>query len=179
MIAKALLETGILQFGYFVDNENISPYRLRLEILPAYPALMQQILYLLVQALPAGDYDRLVAHSDAIPLGTALALHTGIPLVYSRGKGESAAYDLVGAYDVGHPALLIVNSIQPEMNTLIKQCRGVGLEISAGLELVSLGKSIEGVPAHSLTSLKALIHELRLNKAIPEKQAEAVLNTMG
>jgi hypothetical protein len=178
MIAENLVQTGMLQFGYFVDGEEISPYLLRLEMLPAYPAVMQHILYLAVQALPAGHYDRLVAHCDAIPLGTALALQTGIPLVYSRGNGEGAAFDLVGAYDVGHPALLVVNSIQSEMSRLVAQCRGVGLEISAILELVSLGKMLEGIPTYSVTSLKALIHELRLNKAVPEKQAEAVLATI-
>lgn len=175
MIASALIQTGMLQFGYFVEQAEVSPYLLRLEMLPAYPAVMQQLIYLATQALPAGHYDRLVAHSDAIPLGTALALQTGIPLVYSRGRREGAAFDLVGAYDVGHPALFVVNSIQPDMSHLIAQCRGIGLEISAILELVSLGKAVEGISSYSVTSLKALIHELRLNKNIPEHQAEAVL----
>jgi hypothetical protein len=178
MIAKSLIETGMLQFGYFKDGEIVQPYLLRLEMLPAYPQVMQQIIYLAVQAIPELPFDRLVAHSDAIPLGTALALHTGIPLVYSRGKGESAAYDLVGAYDVGHPALLVVNSIHADLPRLIGQCRGVGLEIKAALELVSLGYAIEAVPSYAVTSLKALIHELVLEKAIPEKQAEAVLQSL-
>lgn len=178
MIAQSLLETGLLQFGYFVEAERILPYSLRLEMLSAYPQLMQQILYLAVQALPAGHYDRLVAHSDAIPFGTGLALQTGIPLVYSRGRGESAAYDLVGAYDVGHPALLVVNSIQPEMSHLVKQCSSVGLEIAAVLQLVSFGNNLDGLESYSVTSMKALLYELRLNEAIPEKQAEMVLATI-
>jgi hypothetical protein len=178
MIATSLVETGMLQFGFFEGENKPLPYLLRLDMLPAYPQVMQQMIYLAVQAIPEMSFDRLVAQSDAIPLGTALALHTGIPLVYSRGKGESAAYDLVGAYDVGHPALLVVNSIEADMSRLIGQCRGVGLEIKAILELVSLGNAIEGFPNYSVTSLKALIHELLLEKAIPEKQAEAVLNSL-
>jgi hypothetical protein len=178
MIAKSLIEMGMLQFGFFESANKPLPYLLRLDMLPAYPQVMQQIVYLAVQSIPELPFDRLVAHSDAIPLGTALALHTGIPLVYSRGKGESAAYDLVGAYDVGHPALLVVNCIEGDMSRLIGQCRGVGLEIKAILELVSLGNVIEGIPSYTVTSLKALIHELLLEKAIPEKQAEAVLSSL-
>jgi hypothetical protein len=178
MIASALIETGILQFGFFADGEATKLYRLSLHTLPAYPQLMQQLIYLAVQALPEGHFDRLVAHSDAIPLGTVLALHTGIPLVYSRGKGEGAALDLVGAYDVGHPALLVVNSIRPDISHLIAQCRGVGLEIESILELVSLGGQIEGIPGYCMTSLKALIYDLKQKSLIPEKQAEAVLSRL-
>jgi orotate phosphoribosyltransferase len=178
MIANALIETGMLQFGIFVDGKESRTYRLGLDMLPTYPQVMQQLIYLAVQGIPDGHFDRLVAPSDAIPLGTALALHTGIPLVYSRGKGKGTAFDLVGAYDVGHPALLVVNSIQPNIYRLIAQCRSVGLEIEAILELVSLGNEFDGIPSYAMTSLKALIYELKQNSLIPEKQAQAVLNSL-
>jgi hypothetical protein len=178
MIAASLIETGMLQFGLFIEGNKTQPYLLHLDILPAYPQIMQQFVYLAVQALPDGHFDRFVAHSNSIPLGTALALHTGIPLVYSRGRGEGAAFDLVGAYDVGHPALLVVNSISTDVPELINRCRGVGLEIAAILELVSLGNLIDGIPSYAVSSLKAIIRQLVLDNAIPEKQAEAVLNKL-
>ncbi len=162
MIAQQLLETGILQFGLFVENNQKHHYRLRLEMLSAYPQLLQTVAYRGVQSLMGvSPFDRLVAHPDTIPLATAISLNLSTSLVYSRGRGQLPVHDLVGAYDVGHPACLVVNTITDDLNDFIAQAQKVGLEIHTILEVVSTGKSIEGMNQHAITSLAALVHELR------------------
>lgn len=179
MIAKQLLETGLLQFGLFQNSDTQSPYRLRLEMLPAYPELLQNIVYRGVQSLiGVKSFDRLIAHSDAIPIASALSLQTSTSLVYSRGKGELPVYDLVGAYDVGHPACLVVNSITPDIHPFLQNAEKVGLQIHTILEIVSLGQTIEGIDNRPIFTMQELIHELRQYNCIPDSMAQKVLESL-
>ncbi|MEO1286819.1 MAG: hypothetical protein AAFV93_03555 [Chloroflexota bacterium] len=167
MIAKQLLETGILQLGLFGEGQ--VPYRLRLEMLPAYPQLLQTIVYRGVQSLVGVSYfDRLVAHTDAIPIATAISLQLGTSLVYSRGHSEAPVHDLVGAYDIGHPACLIVNTLPPDIHTFLTNAQKVGLEIHSILEIVSTGINIEGIDQYSIVTMTALVHELQQANLITE-----------
>ena len=174
MIAQELLDTGILQFGLFIENGQSKPYRLRLEMLSAYPQLMQQIVYRTVQALPMQTFNRLVAHSDCIPVVSAVSLNTGVSLVYSRGQGEVPVHDLVGAYDVGHPACLIVNSWNESLNTFLANCRRVGLEIYTVVEIVGLGQVAQDIEMRPVYTMNAILHELRQDELIPETLAKSV-----
>ncbi len=179
MIAKQLLETGLLQFGLFQEDETQLPYRLRLEMLSAYPELLQNVVYRGVQSLMGiQSFNRLIAHPDAIPIVSAISLHTSVSLVYSRGRGELPVYDLVGAYDVGHPACLVVNSITPDIHTFLINAQKVGLEIHTILEIVSLGQKIANIDNRSVFTIQELIHELRLSNAIPDNMAQTVLQSL-
>lgn len=179
MIAKQLLETGLLQFGLFQENEKQLPYRLRLEMLPAYPELLQNVLYRSVQSLMGiRPFDRLVSHPDAVSIASAISLQTSVSLVYSRGRGETPVYDLVGAYDVGHPACLVVNCITPDLSKFLHDAHKVGLEIHTILEIISLGHRIQDIDNRSVFTMQELIHELRLSNAIPDNMAQAVLQNI-
>ncbi|GAB5490139.1 MAG: hypothetical protein Phog2KO_03540 [Phototrophicaceae bacterium] len=179
MIAKQLLDTGLLQFGLFEENNVQMPYRLRLEMLPAYPELLQNVVYRAIQSLMGvAHFDRLVAHSDAIPFASAISLATSVSLVYSRGRGELPVFDLVGAYDVGHPACLIVNTLTPDTQVFLDKAQKVGLEIHTILELVSIGKTVEHIDHRAVFTMQALIHDLRQQSAIPEQMANSVLEML-
>lgn len=176
MIAKQLLDTGILQFGLFAEDGVTSPYRLRLEMLSAYPQLLQNVVYRGVQSLvEIKPFDRLVSHSDAIPLASALSLQTSVSLVYSRGRGEAPVHDLVGAYDVGHPACLIVNTLIPDIETFLADAKRVGLEIHTILEFVSVGQTIDNIDHRAIYTMNALIHELRQSNLITENLATKIV----
>ncbi|MEL6525207.1 MAG: hypothetical protein AAFQ07_05795 [Chloroflexota bacterium] len=176
-LATPLFKAGLLQFGRFIAEDGTpSPYRIRLEMLAAYPALLQQITYRGVQSLAtATPFDRLVALSDSIPIATSLALNTGISLVYSRGTNEPLVHDLVGAYDVGHPACLIVNSANEHTSEFIQKSRKVGLEIHTVLEVIAQGYTLPNVTQLSILTIPAVIHELRQNNTITQHMADAVL----
>ena len=147
-----LLETGLLQFGWF-DEERV-PFQLNLDLLPSYPDVLAQLVE---YAAPlVGQVDHLISVPSALPFGVSLSLKTGVPLVYSRGIDNSTpAYDLVGAYDIGHPALLIANdqSHSDKLASLMNNARQVGLEIERLLIIVDDGK-----PGHEKTPITSLVH---------------------
>lgn len=180
MIAHQLLKSGILQFGYFVTEDNQARcYRLRLEMLAAYPQLLQTVVYRGVQSLSqVKAHDRLVCQLSSIPLATALSLNTGTSLVYSRGKNLPAVHDLVGAYDIGHPTCLIVNHITATTSDFIARCRAVGLDIHSVLELVALGQSLPDIQQHAIFTLPAIIHELDRANSIPSALIQTIQDEM-
>ena len=100
-----------------------------------------------------------------MPFGVALSLRTGIPLVYSRGAGEAPVFDLVGAYDIGHPALLLTNSVgwRGSPDTLVKRARRVGLEVHTLLPIIEASALIaapDELPMLPLLRLDEIVREL-------------------
>ena len=95
-------------------------------------------------------------------------------MVYSRGRGEQPVFDLVGAYDVGHPACLLVNTINDDLPTFIAGCRQVGLDICTIVALMATAESVAATPVLSVYSLENIITELLENGKIPAQQAQVV-----
>jgi orotate phosphoribosyltransferase len=135
------LENGLLQFGRFEREGQFVPILLNLELMPSYPETLQYIAGQAAENI--GDsFERIVCTADSLALGTAISLKTNIPLVYSRGKGEIPVHDFVGAYDVGHPALLVMNVLQgaTEVEQFIAQAKKVGLHIHQVFAVTDTGK---------------------------------------
>src|SRR5690606_26879423 len=174
-LVQMLLKTGLLQFGRFAVQSGWKPYRLNLHMLPSYPDVLGALIE---EAVPAvGEVDRLVAAADAIPFGVGLSLCTGIPLVYSRGTDEAPVYDLVGAYDIGHPALLAAGSLNsPElMSRLIGRAKQVGLEIEGVIAVVDEGLfQSSPVRIHALVKLPSVVEMLVKNDQLPAGQGQMV-----
>jgi len=172
---RELLEHGILQSGLFQNGNGTSPYRLRLEMLPAYPQFLGEISRQVVRHMSEVQVDRIVADADATPIGVLVSVATGIPLVYSRGRGEPPVHDLVGAYDVGHPAILLVGQHSGENSTLITNCARVGLEVQRMIPLIG-DASIDGVvPVTPIMRFSEMIQAAAVDGLIPEQQAQAIL----
>lgn len=171
-----MLEAGLLQFGWF-EPEGI-PLRLSLEMLPAYPDILAQIV---AEGMKhTSNMNRLVCTIDALPLGVGLSLKTNIPLVYSRGSGEAPYHDLVGAYDIGHPALLLVNALDNTESTtkLIHKARSVGLQIQYIVAIMDLGipEIAPDIEVYTLLSLENEIQALIAEGRLASGQGQAVLN---
>jgi hypothetical protein len=147
-----LLENGLLQFGRFERDGNVVPLLVNWDMLPAYPETLHYIVELVSSNIPV-DVERLVCTADSVPLGVGVSLHSQIPLVYSRGKGQDPVHDLVGAYDVGHPALLLTNALSSATHTqqFITQAKKVGLHIQQVIAISDVGN------AHADDAMKALI----------------------
>ena len=111
MIGQRLIQSGLIQFGAFPRQGSIVPFDLSLALIGSYPDLLRDLANNAAERLAGITVTRLLATSEAIPLGVALSLRLNVPLVYSKGTGTSPVDDLVGAYDIGHPALLITNSV--------------------------------------------------------------------
>jgi hypothetical protein len=167
-----LLEDGLLQFGRFERDSGIVPMLLNWEMLPAYPTTLNYIVELMGSRI-AGHVERLVCPADSIPLGVGISLRTQIPLVYSRGKGQDPVHDLVGAYDVGHPAVMITNTLPPPSQTqqFIAQAQKVGLHIHQTIALTAMAHTMEG-KSIALIPLAETLTWLQTHGHITPHQAE-------
>lgn len=161
---EALLDCGLLQFGRFGE----APLRFHSGLLPSFPALLRELARL---AAPGVKHvDRLLAAPDALPWGTALALQTGVPLVYSRAVDGSSGGEVVGAYDIGHPTLLVTCGLYAEtaLPALARRARTVGLEVKAAMTLLGDGRDRLGsLPLITLFSLPEVVAQLVARGALP------------
>lgn len=179
MIGQRLIQAGLIQFGAFPRTGEVVPFDLTLKLVASYPDLLRDLADAAAERLDGVPMTRLLATSEAVPLGVALALRLGVPLVYSKGSGSSPVDDLVGAYDIGHPALLVTNSVgfDHSVENLVKGARRVGLEIHTLVTLLE-GRppALEelGVNVIPLVRLGELVDQLRAAGDLPGGQANLV-----
>ena len=174
-LTSHLMEAGLLEFGLFGKEE--IPFRLNLHLLPAYPHLLKQIAESAQAHLTRLPVDRLICTPSALPFGVALSQQTNIPLVYSLGSEQPGVFDLVGAYDVGHPALLLTNiwGGRGDITALVDKARKVGLEVNSVLAIVNYGKGAhDGLNLIVLLSLPDALAQLTESGKLPHGQAHAV-----
>jgi orotate phosphoribosyltransferase len=173
-LIDGILRAGLLQFGLF-DNV---PYKFNFDLLPAYPNILREICIQIQELLKNRSYDRILCDAESVPLGVGVSLQTGVSLAYSRGKGESPVFDLVGAYDVGHPAILLLNIWDGNGSALelINNARRVGLEIQTIVAIFSLQTTIsESIEVLSLLNLIDTVKGLADYQHLPVGQAQAVM----
>ncbi len=179
-LIQLLVETGLVQFGRFQDGAITRPFRLSLDYLPAYPHVLKIIAKTAQELLDGLTIHRLVATADAIPFGVAVGLQTDLSLVYSRGTAKEAVYDLAGAYNIGHAAVLLTNVLEDArpLTPFITSARRVGLEIHALLAVVDLyiGAPIPDVNIQSIVTLPAMVQHLAGQDSLPAGQAETILS---
>lgn len=178
-IANWLWDTGILQFGYFISGEKIAPVRFCPEYLPAYPQLLAVIANQVVVHLNTLEVDHLIVTADSVPLGVACSLQTDLSLVYSRGRGDAAVYDLVGSYNSGHMSTLLINCVdhKDKIEKFISNAWSVGLETQSIVTLLELQpiNQLAGIPVQSIFRLADFVHELANAGRLSEAQAETVI----
>lgn len=178
-LLQQLVETGLLQFGRFAQPAGYEPILLNLDLLPAYPDVLRLAATNLQSLISGSQAERLLCSADSLPLGVAVSLQSGIPLVYSRGANMLPAFDLVGAYDIGHPTLLLTNTTPAlaDIETLVKNARRVGLDVIGWTALIDrqTRKIPEGIPTQSLLYLTDIVEQLLHDQFLPPGQAQAVL----
>jgi orotate phosphoribosyltransferase len=144
MLAVQLAQAGLIQFGRFVQPDGaIWPVAVHLGWLPSYPALLRDVAASLATLLEGIKADRLLATANAIPLGVALSLHTELPMVYAFGevRDYTAAFAIEGAYDVGHPTVLLSDLLLDvaQANAVTALAQRVGLEVHTILSVLDMG----------------------------------------
>jgi hypothetical protein len=172
-IPLALFEAGLVLFGWFESDQR--PFRFEFDYLPAYPELLQALSHQTQSILDFGpSVERIVSSPEALPLGLALSLETGLPLVYSRSRGDTL--DLIGAYNTGSTAALLTTANSNVTNKLLSRCREVGLEMQFGIALVEIekGAKSEVFPIRTLLSLDDIVQHLCSTGYVSPGQAAAV-----
>ena len=173
-LALDLFDAGLLQFGRFVTAEEVQPFQHHLAMLGSYPALLHQIALGLAAKISA--VDRLLCGPGSVPLGTALALETGIPLVIGRGGGADGARDFVGAYDIGHPAALIAHACGEASSTLAHHAGRFGLNVRCVAAVLDTGPSPLAVSTVALLRLPVVVEWLIEEGRIPGPLGFSVLD---
>jgi len=168
-----LMQAGLIQFGSFGGV----PFKFYLELLPSYPKLLDKVTDQLMKQHDLADYERLLAAYYATPIGLLISQKSGVPLVYSRGTTQSAVDDLVGAYDTGHPTLLIdlVWAGDGETNDLVVKSGRVGLKIENVLTLFTVTNYEQtALKVTALFDLHEVVDDLVEQKRLPPGQAAVV-----
>jgi hypothetical protein len=159
-LALQILEHGLIELGVFQEGAIQRAWRWRLDLLPSYPNVLTLMTDAARKQMQNWDIDRLVCTPEALPWATSVALNMGIPLIYSRGRGEAPLYDLVGAYDVGHKACLLTHTLSnmAEIRRVIAGGEKTGFMTDYVLAICGDGmaESTELPPLHSLVTLHDL-----------------------
>jgi hypothetical protein len=166
---QMVVDAGLVLGGdYARPNGSRRSYLLRLDLLGSYPHVLDACSNAIVSGFEYRSYSRLLCPLDVVPLGTAVALRTGLPLVYSRGTREAPAVDLVGAYDIGHKTLLLLNdnTWDEAARTLIPRARNVGLDVSDAVALVDVGGWSAGadLACQTMMGIEDLLEIARLRR---------------
>lgn len=176
-IASQLISTGLIQFGLFGERTPQAPIKFQLDMLASYPVLLDNVADYIAQQISGLEIDHLVCTPDAIPLGTAVALKSAISLVYAYGAGDALKF--VGAYDIGHPALLLTNVIYPTIGELplMRYARQVGLEINGVFGIIDCGATqTENLEISELLRLTEWTAFLLEEGQLSNGQAQAIVD---
>lgn len=174
-LTTALLETGLVQFGEFATSAGFRPFQTSLEMIASYPDVLQLAASEAASRLP--DTEFLLAAPDAVTLAVVVGMERKLPVVFSRGCGESPVYDLVGAYDIGHAAVLIAGaSNEPEqLRQLAEGARRVGLGVHTVLVVVETAPVVlPDSEVIALVRLPEVARRLADAGRLPAGQARAV-----
>lgn len=178
-LANGLYEAGLIQFGRFAQPDGMfAPMQFQLGMLASYPPLLHAIATEFTPLVEGAD--RLLCRAKTLPLGVAVALQTGIPLVYSAEGGQETVFDLVGAYDIGHKTayLTYTSDLDNHDEQLIAAARRVGLEVSAVYALIETRYDAE-YPFASVLRLAECITMWVEQGMLPSSLGTSALAAMG
>lgn len=111
ILARDLIETGCVKFGQFTLKSGlVSPVYLDMRTLISFPAVLTRVAAAYAPILAALTFDRLAALPyAALPIGTAVSLHSGFPMVYPRKetKEYGTRAEVEGLYQAGEQVVVI------------------------------------------------------------------------
>jgi orotate phosphoribosyltransferase len=186
-IASDLFDIGCVKFGQFkLKSGLISPIYIDLRLLVSYPAVLRKVSQAMAalidgrsmdqSSIVAGrqspiHFDRLAAIPYAgLPIGVAVALETGRPLIYPRkeAKDYGTAKLIEGEYKSGETALLVDDLITKGTSKIesLKPLTDAGLVVKDVLVLIDREQggraemSAYGVTLHAVLTLSQILDDL-------------------
>jgi len=107
-LALTLFDSGIVQFGQFASPNGIAPMRLDLVMLASYAAANNLLAQACARHLQLdNDTYRLCCSLDTLPVGLMIGQILQQPVIYTPSREYEARREFIGAYDIGHPTVLL------------------------------------------------------------------------
>lgn len=186
-LAKTLFDTGAVRFGQFtLHSGRVSPIYLDLRVLVSYPEALQEVAAAYAQKLTALTYDRLAAVPYAgLPIGVAISLLTGQPLIYPRKEVKSygTGKGIEGVWQAGQTAVMIEDLVTSGDSVIqgIQVLRQAGLVINEAVVLIDREQggrenlAAEGVALQAVTTLRELLEGMVGCGRITAEQQQTVV----
>ncbi len=184
-LAEGLLAAGCVRFGKFTLKSGLeSPIYLDLRRLVSYPGLLAQVAAAYLPILQGLRFERLAALPyAALPIGTAVSLQGGWPLVYPRR--ESKAYgtraEIEGEYQPGERVVVLddLATTGESKFEAIDKLTAAGLLVEDVVVLIdrqsgaqeALGKA--GYRLHAALTLSGLLDHWEANGRVPAEHIAA------
>jgi orotate phosphoribosyltransferase len=190
-LAVTLHEIGAVRLGRFTLHSGLeSPIYIDLRLLVSFPDALRQVARAYAALLPGLRFDILSAYPyAALPIGTALALETGIPLIYPRKdpKGYGTGKRVEGVWQEGQTALVVEDLITSGDSILqaISSLRIAGLQVRDALVLIDReqgGRELlrqQGYELHAVMTLGELLAQLEQAGRISGQERADVLSALG
>jgi len=185
--ANALFDSGCIQFGTFTLKSGLtSPIYVDLRLLVSHPPLLRQVARAMAGIARRLTFDRIAAVPYAgLPIGVALALELGRPLIYPRreAKAHGTRHDIEGTFEPGETALLVDDLITRGDSKLkaIAPLETAGLTVRDVLVLIDREQggaedlAQRGYRLHAVLRLTRVLDMLRESERItPARHAEVL-----
>ncbi len=187
----SLHDIGCVKFGQFkLKSGLISPIYIDLRLLVTHPAVLKQAAQAMASLLSSSqspiNFDRLAAIPYAgLPIGVAVALETGLPLIYPRkeAKEYGTAKQIEGEYKAGETALLVDDLITKGTAKIeaLKPLMDEGLIVRDILVLIDREQggaaelAARGVALHAVFTLSDMLTALVAVDRLTSAQRDDVL----
>ncbi len=169
MILELLINAGILQFGNFYTRKQWQPYIFYFELLPSYPNILNEIASLISQELKPNRFDFLACPEESLPLGILVSQEIDKPLVYFKVNSPSMGF--IGAFDVGHPAMLLsyTEFSSSILDSITQSGSKVGLDFQSAYAVVqSINSNRNKIFQQCLLNFGEAIGKLYKDDVIPQ-----------
>ena len=176
-----LAELGALKFGDFtLASGKRSSIYVDLRLLVSQPSLMQTAARAYAMLLESLDCDRIAGIPyAALPIGAAVSLASGIPLIYNRkeSKSHGLGKDIEGIWQPGDRVVIIEDVITTGGSIIkfVELFRSAGLVVEDAVVLLDRQQGgvenlqKQGIRAHSVLALDEVLRLLAATGHIPEE----------
>ena len=183
-----LARIGAVRFGTFtLKSGQQSPIYIDLRLLASHPDVLQRTAAAYAGLLANLTYDRIAAIPyAALPIGTAVALRMGQPMIYPRkeAKAYGTQRAIEGAYTRGERAVMLDDLITTGGSKIeaMAPLLDAGLTVTDVVVLIDRqsGGSEElaehGCTLHSVFTLRQILDMLAAHGAISDEQREQVID---